>query len=40
MLIKKKKELEDSKRALEKERSETASLGDHNKSALSDDDHS
>ena len=37
MLRKKKKELEDSKRALERERAETSSIG-NDKSALSDDD--
>ena len=39
MLRKKKKELEDSKRALEREKAESSSIGG-DKSALSDDDHS
>ena len=39
MLRKKKKELEDSRRALERERSESQMMSNE-KSALSDDDHS
>ena len=40
MLRKKKKELEDSRKALAREQSESLSIADGNKSALSDDDHS
>jgi len=40
MLRKKKKELEDSRKALAREQSETVSINDGSKSALSEDDHS